>query len=250
MCLILTAYKAHPDFDLIVLANRDEFYTRPTEGVHWWDDDSGILAGRDLQAGGTWLGVNTEYRFSALTNYRDPSTFRSEARSRGKLVSNYLLPGQSIDNFRNSLLQHVDEFNDFNQIFFEDGRLYYFNSLDQDVVKVTPGVHGLSNHKLNTHWPKVDRGKRALEQLIDSGDLTATAAFDLLNDRSLAPDDRLPDTGIGLEKERFLSAMHIDAGGYGTRSSNVLFFSADGSIDFYEKDHLTGDSRNFKIQDN
>jgi uncharacterized protein with NRDE domain len=245
MCLILAAYKTHPEIDLAILANRDEFYARPTKGAHWWDE--GILAGKDLKAGGTWLGVNRAQQFSALTNYRDPKGFRPDARSRGSLVIDYLKERQPVCDYGSRRLQNVGEYNDFNLIFFEDEVLYYYNSLEKEIEELDPGIYGLSNHILNTPWPKVKRGREQLKELVLNGGFNTDEAFKILYNKSLAKDEELPDTGVGIDTERLLSAMHIDFTGYGTRSSNVVLFGKDGSVEFYERDHLTGDKKEFKF---
>ena len=245
MCLILTAYNKHPDYPLIILANRDEFYERPTQNAHWWENN--ILAGKDLKAGGTWLGVNRSKQFSALTNFRDPSTFRPNAVSRGSLVSNFLEDDLDIYHYGTNHLNDVSIYNDFNMLFLDQGVLYYFNSLDREVQELDNGYYGLSNHRLNTNWPKVTLGIEQLKKLIDQGSISADAGFDILGDRSVANDEELPETGVGIDKERLLSAMHIEYPGYGTRSSNVVLFRKDGQVDFYEKDHLSGKDIEFSF---
>jgi len=247
VCLILAAYKVHPDYPLILLANRDEFYARPTKNAHWWEDSKGILAGRDLKAGGTWLGINDQKQFCALTNYRDPSSFRQDARSRGDLVSNYLKNAHSVCHYGTKHLANVSEYNDFNLLFYEEETAYYFSSREQVINELDPGFHGLSNDSLNSPWPKVNKGKQRLKDFITSKDLNVEEAFKILSDRSAAADEKLPETGVGLETERLLSPMHIDFPGYGTRSSSVILFHKGGDIEFYEKDHLSEELNSFRI---
>lgn len=244
MCLILAAYKTHPRYDLVILANRDEFYSRPTAGAHWWDNPGGIFAGKDMKAGGTWLGVNRSGDFSALTNYRDPSSFRPEARSRGGLVSGFLHDIRNMEEYNADYLSDTSDYNDFNLLLYRGGRLFYYSSVKNDLIALQPGIFGLSNHLLDSSWPKVDKGKQKLEGLLNGPKIDPNDAFGILDDRLTAPDDLLPDTGVGIDKERLLSPMHIDFPGYGTRSSNVLLFSNQGAIEFYEKDHLKGSSVN------
>ena len=246
MCLILAAYKSHPKYDLILLANRDEFRERPTQSLHWWEDGD-ILAGKDLKAGGTWLGVNRQKQLAALTNYRDPKTFRPKARSRGNLVSNYLLEGESVCAYGGQHLEDVSAYNDFNMFFYEDDTFYYFNSLDKTIEELDAGIHGLSNAFLNTPWPKVEQGKSDLKTWLVKESLQAEEGFQILSNRVLYDDTALPDTGVGLETERFLSAMHIDVPGYGTRSSSVVLFGVDGSVEVWERDHAAGGDLHFRL---
>lgn len=247
MCLILFAHKAHPVYDLVVLANRDEFYARPTRNAHWWEDDPDVLAGKDLKAGGTWLGITRGRQFAALTNYRDPENFRPQAASRGSLVASCLRDGGPVCRFGKDHLEDVSAYNDFNLLMYKDGDLYYFSSLKGEIEEVDAGVHGLSNHMLNTPWPKVLNGRKKLEELLRQETIGADEAFTVLNDRREADDADLPETGVGRELERHLSPMHIAIPGYGTRSSNLVLFRRDGVVEFYEKDHLNGDTRNFLI---
>jgi len=247
VCLILTAYKVHPEYPLIILANRDEFYARPTQNAHWWKNEDNILAGKDLKAGGTWLGVNRQKNFCALTNYRDPSGFRPDARSRGDLVSNYLKEEHSVCHYGTKYLYNVEEYNDFNLMFYEQETAYYFSSLEQVITELDPGFHGLSNDSLNSPWPKVEKGIERIKEFVTNGAIDVEAAFHVLSDKNMALDDELPETGVGLDTERLLSPMHIDFPGYGTRSSTVVLFKKDGGVEFYETDHLTGEKLAFSF---
>lgn len=247
MCLILFAYKAHPNYELVLLANRDEFYARPTRSAHWWEEDPDVLAGKDLKAGGTWLGINRDRQLAALTNYRDPKNFRPQAASRGDLVASCLRNDASLCRFGEEYLEDVSMYNDFNLLMYKEGALYYFSSLRREIEEVDPGIHGLSNHLLNTPWPKVAQGRKKLEGLLLRETIDAAAAFDLLHDRREAADADLPETGVGRELERHLSSMHIAIPGYGTRSSNLVLFLKDGTVEFYEREHLSGETREFRI---
>lgn len=238
MCLILAAYQAHTDYPLIILANRDEFHKRPSQAAHWWDDPK-ILAGKDLKAGGTWLGVHTDKRFCALTNYREPEAFQPEARSRGSLVIDFL-KAPNLEHYKSNSLAERSQYNDFNLLLYERNQLYFYGSKTNDLKTVQPGISGLSNHLLDSPWPKVKRGKSAMGTLVASEEIDVERAFAILADDVVAPDGKLPETGVGIEMERLLSPLHIQAPGYGTVSSNVILFHRSGRVDFYERGHLDG----------
>jgi uncharacterized protein with NRDE domain len=238
MCLILVAWRAHPEFPLVVAANRDEFFNRPTASASFWPE-SGILAGRDLQAHGTWMGIGPTGRFAALTNFRDPARHRDNAASRGQLVADFLNinvpPRAGLERMR----AESRRYNPFNLIVGDANSLACLSSVTGDIRDLAPGVFGLSNHLLDTPWPKVESAKsllsRALSALPDDG-----ALLDLLRDDSIHPDELLPRTGISLEWERLLSAAFVKAPGYGTRSSTVLKVSRGGAALFDEQTWVEG----------
>ena len=234
MCLIVLAWKARADLPLVVAANRDEWRDRPTQPAHWWEDHPEILAGRDLQAGGTWMGITRAGRFAAVTNFRDPGDKRSTARSRGTLVTDFLLGGDSPRDFLASLVARAGEYNGFNLIVGDRASLWYFGSREGASRAIEPGVHGLSNHQLDEPWPKVVRGRAAMEQALPEPD-PAPRLFAALADADGAPDDVLPDTGVGIAWERRLAAPLITGSDYGTRSSTVLVATNDGAIRFEER---------------
>lgn len=237
MCLIFAAYKVHPKHPLIILANRDEFTARPTQPAHWWAERD-VLAGKDLKAGGTWLGVNSKGKFAALTNVRDPKNFRAEAASRGSLVLDFL-SADSIADFKQKRLQDVSIYNDFNLLLYENEQLFSFNSQARALQTLSPGIYGLSNDNLDSNWPKINRGKAMVADLVEQESIDAANAFSIMKDAQLAADESLPSTGVTLEMERLLSPMFIRFDGYGTRSSNVVLFNADDSVDFYEQQHYS-----------
>lgn len=234
MCLILFAWKAHPDYELIVAANRDEWRDRSATPAQWWADDSNVLAGRDLKAGGTWMGVTRAGRFAAITNFRDPSDKKSTAPSRGALVADFLQDDRTAEEFIGDLKSHASQYNGFNLLVGAGGSLCGFASRDGSGASVNPGVHGLSNHLLDEPWPKVSRGRIRLQQAI-AEPFDIDALFLLLEDRSIAPDDALPCTGVGVEWERTLSPALIVAPGYGTRCSTVLMVGKNGDVVFEER---------------
>jgi uncharacterized protein with NRDE domain len=223
VCLILVAWQAHPDYPLVVAANRDEFYARRTANADFWHDHPQVLAGRDLEAGGTWLGITRNGRFAALTNYRDPASHKPHTPSRGKLVADFLIGKDSIDTYLDTL-QPAD-YNGFNLLLGDGNKLIAFSNISMQRHALAPGVYGVSNALLDTPWPKVGAGKTALETA-----LTAlpdeTALFHLLRDATRHPDAALPATGVSLEWERLLSAAFIRSPEYGTRCSTVIKVAA------------------------
>lgn len=235
MCLIAFAYNVHPSYPLILAANRDEFYERPSLAADFWKDHPQVLAGRDLKNGGTWLGITREGKFAAVTNYRDPSSLKSDALSRGKLVSRYLIGMRKPDDYLKNISAQVTQYNGFNLLLGDDNDLFVFSSRGEK-QKLRPGLYGLSNHLLNSPWPKVSRSKKMLKAALNKkGDDLENAMFSLLSDRRIPPDDRLPSTGIGLEWERILSTIFIESPIYGTRSSTVLLMGRNRRVRFVER---------------
>jgi uncharacterized protein with NRDE domain len=233
MCLILVAWRAHPRYSCVVAANRDEFFGRPTAEADWWPEDSGILAGRDLQAGGTWLGVSRSGRFAALTNYRDPASIRADAPSRGALVPGFLQSTAPTAAGLREIAERGAHCNPFN-VLCSDGRtLGVYESTTGQGRLLEPGVYALSNHLLDTPWPKVTTAKsrlaEALEELPQSAGL-----LDLLRDAEPAVDEDLPRTGVSLELERMLSSAFVLGNDYGTRCSTIVTTDNEGTIDFSE----------------
>lgn len=233
MCLIVVGWHAHPDYPLVVAANRDEFRARPASPAHWWIDAPDLLAGRDLEAGGTWMGISRSGRFAALTNYRDPSQRNSGRPSRGALVRAALENSAdtlaTLDDIARTSANHAG----FN-LLVSDGRQFGIHESTTGQVRLLDaGIYGLSNHVLDTAWPKVTRARdafaRALDTLPDRGAFLA-----LLRNTTRVPDQELPDTGVGLEWERRLSTEFIDAPAYGTRCSSLLTIDHAGKVCFTE----------------
>ncbi|KQC11059.1 MAG: hypothetical protein APR62_10670 [Smithella sp. SDB] len=235
MCLILLAYNVHPSYRLILAANRDEFYERPSLPADFWKDQKNVLAGRDIKEGGTWLGITKQGKFAAVTNYRDPSTFKSKALSRGRLVSNYLAGKKNADKYVEDVFSQAGNYNNFNLLIGDDNDLFVFSSCGE-TKKLKAGIYGLSNHLLNSPWPKVSRGKRLLKAALDKkGDELEETLFAMLVDRHIASDSKLPATGVGLEWERILSPIFITSPVYGTRSSTVLLVGKNRRVRFVER---------------
>ena len=235
MCLILFAYHVHPAYRLILAANRDEFYDRPSAPADFWIKHPQVLAGMDLKEKGTWLGVNKEGKFAAITNYRDPASWKVDAPSRGKLVSRYLTGPNDPEKYLRSIYKKAHAYNGFN-LLLGDGRDLFVYSNHGEVQKLSPGIYGLSNRLLDTPWPKVQRGKKLLNKaLAKKGEELEEALFHLLADRRIPPDSELPQTGVGLMWERLLSSMFITSPVYGTRSSTVVLIGKNKRIKFIEK---------------
>jgi uncharacterized protein with NRDE domain len=240
MCLIFVAWRAHPEFPLVVAANRDEFFARRSAGADFWPDHPDILAGRDLEAGGTWLGIARSGRFAALTNYRDPASHKPAAPSRGRLVAGFLRGDLSIDAHLDSL--DPAAFNGFNLLLGDGRRLVAYSNVSRERHELAPGVYGLSNALLDTPWPKVGAGKTALEAALAALPDEA-ALWRLLADDSRHPDAALPATGVSLEWERLLSAAFVRSPDYGTRCSTLVKVGADGTATFDEQTWLPGARR-------
>jgi uncharacterized protein with NRDE domain len=235
MCLILFAWKAHPSYPLILAANRDEFYDRPSQPADFWKDHPRVLAGIDLQEKGTWLGVAKDGRFAAVTNYRDPSSWRPDAPSRGQLVSRFLTGSEDPGDYLQKMSGKAHRYNGFNLLAGDVRDLFVYSNRDR-ILKLDPGIYGLSNHLLDSPWPKVKRGKKLLAAALErTGQALEDALFDLLANRRVAPDAALPQTGVTLEWERMLSPMFIKTPVYGTRASTVLLIARNGRIRFVEK---------------
>ncbi|MGB8437089.1 MAG: NRDE family protein [Burkholderiales bacterium] len=233
MCLILIAHHAHPAYALVVGANRDEFYGRPTAPADFWQDAPGVLAGRDLQASGTWLGISCDLRFAAVTNFRDMRSMQPGARSRGELTSEFLRGHETAERYLEGVSRRASDYSGFNLFVADATGLFYFSNRDGEVRKLRPGIYGLSNHLLDTPWPKVAELKPRFSAAI-AEPLDPVSIRQLLSDRGLAPDAALPDTGVGLERERMLSAAFVISDTYGTRSTTALSVGADRTVHFNE----------------
>jgi uncharacterized protein with NRDE domain len=235
MCLIFLSIQDHPRYKLIVAANRDEFYQRRTAAAAYWNDHPEILGGRDLEAQGTWMAMNKNGRIAMVTNYRDLRNLKSVAPSRGALVTDYLLETSSPESYLNNVASKGHEYNGYNLIVGSPEELWYNSNYKQGVEQLSPGLHGLSNHLLDTPWPKVERGLEKMKKLVTANEISSAQLFEVLFDDAIAPDNRLPDTGIGLERERALSSMFIKSPGYGTRCSTVILIDQNNSVQFSER---------------
>lgn len=248
MCLAVIAVDAHPRHAVVIAANRDEFHAREARRAHWWDDDAGcaLLAGRDVRQGGTWLGINRHGRWAFVTNVREPGRNDPQAPSRGALVPLVLRDGRDAGAAVERIAAQAVAHNGFNLV--GGGRMSAtFASNRTAGARALPhGVSGLSNAALDTPWPKLLRAKAGVAAWAASGTDDLDALFDVLNDRRIADDDALPDTGLSRERERLLSAPFIVSRDYGTRCSTLLALGRDGAVQFLERSfdaagEVTGD---------
>lgn len=242
MCLILFAYRQDPEFPLILAANRDEFHGRPTIEASYWQPAGTagsvrILAGKDKLAGGTWLGVSETGRFAAVTNIRNPAQVGDKARSRGELPSEFLIGSQSASDYCQQVSQRSHEYAGFNLLVSDGEQLCYINNRDSEIHILKAGIYGLSNSALDTDWPKVNTGKTRLQALLNSGELRTDQLLTMMTDRTRAPDESLPATGVPKDLERTLSATFIldENLDYGTRCSTALIMDSRGEYRFSER---------------
>jgi uncharacterized protein with NRDE domain len=249
MCLALIAYRAHPRYPLVLAANRDEFHARAAQALHWWNGDIRMLAGRDLQAGGTWLGTDRSGRMALVTNYRDPSTSRTDGSSRGSLIGDFLGNEKDAAVFAHETAARAREFSGFNLLAMDRECLAYVTSHPEPEVRLLPpGVYGLSNRNLDTPWPKLLRTRERFEQELALGHPRSEALMRMLSDRATVSDEHLPDTGVGIEWERRLSAPFIVSDGYGTRCSTVVLSGSDGSVTAEERSHSPDGSPSGRVR--
>ena len=236
MCLIVFAHNCHPEYQLILGANRDEFRNRPADPAGFWSGAPYLLAGRDRQAGGTWMGVTTAGKFAAITNYRDPRQQVVDPPSRGELVSGYLL-NESLTPIEHQATLNRDgqQYDGFNLLYGTLDTLYYFTNRGGSSGPVSPGIHGLSNHLLDTHWAKVTAATSRLEAIVHHELIEPEQIFAALSDPVPFADNLLPDTGVSLEWERMLSPLFIENEEYGTRSSTVIVANRNGQVSFTER---------------
>ena len=240
MCLILFAYDCHPQYQLVVAANRDEFYLRPDLPAAFWPDKPIILAGKDLHQGGTWMGITTTGRFAALTNYRDPSSNNIQAPSRGKLVQNFLSSNVAAESYIENLDNGATAYNGFNLLFGSDESLYYYSNRQNTVRKVEKGIHGLSNSLLDVAWPKVNKGITSLAACLQHDDISAEQLFAIMADKEQPEDKDLPHTGVSQEMERVLAPAFVVSETYGTKSTTVLLVDRNHNVEFWERSFISG----------
>ena len=229
MCILFIALGEHTDFPLIVAANRDEYFARASEPMHFWPDQPEILAGRDAKAGGTWLGINSKGQFAAVTNFRDMAKFRIDARSRGELVTRFLSESSqplAIQNFHKYLNSEHHHYNPFNLIYGDMDSVWAWGHEGHHHNRLTPGFHSVSNGPIDQAWPKMSRGVEKLTQYIrDSQHIDSPQLLEIMRDTAQAEVEQLPDTGLDKERERQLSSIFVRSGDYGTRTTSLLRFS-------------------------
>ena len=254
MCLIFFSVDNHPVYKMIVAGNRDEFYARKTASADYWPDHPQILGGRDLEAGGTWLAMNKNGRISFITNFRDPSHINVHAPTRGKLVSDFVLGNDSPYNYLKSIESDEKKYNGFNLVTGDDRGFSYLSNYGGETKMLAPGFYGLSNHLLDTPWPKVTSGKRLLAPVLNQRNIDSHDVFEILHNELRADDSKLPDTGVPIDLERALSSMFIKTPNYGSRCSTVVLITHTGEVDFSERvydpasDKFTVQNFKFKIE--
>ena len=249
MCLVLIAHRACPGYRLIVAANRDEFHGRPTAAAAHWQDLPDIVAGRDLEGGGTWLGMHVDGRFATVTNVRSGHAVRRGPRSRGLIVTDFLLGDSDAHAHARQLMASARDYDGFNLLSWDGEQLAWLSNQVEAPRLLAPGVHTLSNALLDTAWPKTDRLRQAFNRVMaEHAYDPITGLLAVLRDNTRAADEHLPDTGIGHERESWLSSIFIEGAGYGTRCSSVLTISDAGHVSFHERRYdghaeISGDSR-------
>lgn len=234
MCLITFNWLNHPVYKLVLTANRDEFYNRPSFPLHKWEE--GFFAGKDLKAGGTWLGIHPDGRFAALTNYRDMDNEKPGSLTRGELVTSFLTQNESPLAFLERLKLRKGSYNGFNLLVADADEMYFFSNYQDHIEKVGPGVHGLSNAFLDTPWPKVVKARSEMLGLLGKNDISVDDGLGLLQSKALAPQELLPSTGLAPQLEKAVSSQFIEVDDYyGTVNTTTLFWKHDGEVTIKER---------------
>lgn len=245
MCLIVFSVNEHPNYKLVMSANRDEFLERPTEHAHYWKEHQEILAGKDLRNGGTWLGINKNGNLAALTNYRDPKKINPQAPSRGNITKNFLLNHTEPTAYTNLLEKQGATFNGYNLLLRYASKMYHYSNVSKTLTELSKGTFGLSNALLNTSWPKVEEAKARLAQALSNDLIDLQQLTDMMQLHHIPEDDKLPSTGVPLEVERLLSPMYIKMKGYGTRCTTALTIDHENVLKFQETNY----NEHFEVTD-
>lgn len=236
MCLIALAWRTHPDFPLALAANRDEFHDRPAAAAQWWEDRHEVFGGRDLTHGGSWLALSRHGRLAAVTNVRRMLPPDPQAPSRGGLVSGFVQATSSAREYAAALADRAGRYSGFNLLLYDGASVVFCNNQHSFECKVlAPGIHVVANATLDTPWPKSQRLRRAMQAFVNQRVASRNLLFSALADAGPVPDAELPDTGVGIELERFLSPPFIRGERYGTRCSSVVTISEDGLAEFAER---------------
>lgn len=242
MCLLAFNWNNHPEYKLIMVANRDEFFERPTQSLHQWEES--FYAGKDLRAGGTWLGIHPNGRFAAITNYRDMRNMKKYDKSRGDLVKNFLSGNQSPEDFLKEIDQEKELYEGFNLLLAEGEEMFYYSNKDPKIQLLQYGLYGLSNALLDTPWTKLKVAKNKLSKKIAEQDLEVETLREAVLSREIDPDELLPDTGATLEQERLVSAQFINVGNYyGTINTTVVLWKHNGEVLMNEQRHFQVENR-------
>lgn len=254
MCLLVFSFNSHKDYKLILAENRDEFYNRKSIPANFWENNPNILAGYDLKSSGTWLGINKNGKFSTITNYRNPFLSFSISKSRGELVKNFLYNSSSPEEYIEEIKKDDDNYKGYNIILYDLKNLFYYSNKGKS-IKLNSGIYGLSNHLLDTKWPKVKRSKRMFRKILnDNNNDLVNSLFNILNDNYYPWWFLLPNTGVGKKWEKILSPIFVKSKDYGTISSTVLLIDKKNNVTFVEKTYKQGleyltNSFNFKISE-
>lgn len=236
MCLLALAWQSHPRYPLIFAGNRDEFHARPAALAGWWPEAREVFGGRDLEAGGTWLGLRRDGRFAVVTNFREPDRRPAGKRTRGELATRFLTGAMTATAYLEQLQKAADDYAGFNLIFGDvSDQLFYFSNRADDALPLPHGVHVLSNHLLNTPWPKVRHLHERFEAEIQRDEPRIDTLLEFLGDPEPAADSELPATGLTHDWERRLSAAKVIGAEYGTRASTVILVDRDGRSAFHER---------------
>lgn len=237
MCLITFSYKTHPKYKLILAANRDEFYERPKRAAQFWNEEGfpNILAGKDLKANGTWMGISKSGKWGALTNYRDPRNIKEVAPTRGRLVLDFLKNENSGTDYLTNIKKVAPDYNGFNILVGENDKLFHYSNENDLIKEINPGIHGVSNALLDTPWPKLDHAKQELERVTSTEKFDKEDLFNILKSSAKASDDKLPSTGIPYEWEKAISSIFIKTDNYGTLCSTLLLIDYEGNAEFTER---------------
>lgn len=235
MCLIFISINDHPKYKLIVAANRDEFYARKTAAVSVWADHPDVIGGRDLEAQGTWMAMTKGGKIGMVTNYRDIKNINPKAPTRGLLVTDFLFNKYEAEAYLKEVHLKASQYNGFSLVVGSIDELYYYSNYQSRIIKLTQGFYGLSNHLLDTPWPKVKRGKKKMTSVLTSSDFGPSELFEVLRDEKIAPDNQLPNTGLDIERERAVSAMFIKSPNYGSRCSTVVLVDRDNNVSYTER---------------
>lgn len=243
MCLITFASQASWEYPLVLVANRDESYQRPTQAAHFWKTEGypHILAGKDLLGGGTWLGINIWGQWAALTNYRDWTALKENAPSRGALTLDFLKTKQSAYAYLQEMQNLAQNYNGFNLLVGDTTGIYHYSNVTDEIVQVPHGIHGLSNALLDTSWPKLTKAKQFLEKQLQQNNHPLTDIFPLMMDSTPAKDSQLPSTGLPLALERAMSSIFITTPDYGTRCTTLLVIDRNHKASFIERQFSPND---------
>jgi len=247
MCLILFAWQQREDYPLIVIANRDEYYARPSRDAHWWQD-ADVFAGRDLEAGGTWLGVNRRGRFAAVTNVREAGGMTPGKRTRGELTRDYLAGSDAAEAYLRALGTRDQEYAGFNLLLGDGDSLWFYSNREHQPRRIEAGVYGISNGRFDEPWPKLKSGREELAAQLD-GDVDHRQLLEILTDHRVAADHELPSTGVELDVERLLSSRFIRSPGYGTRACSVVTIARAGRVVFSEQNFIDAEQRGAAVQE-